>query len=268
MTGYDTSDHRKDPRILIFDIETTPMIGYTWGKWQQNVLSFIENSYTLCFAYRWYGTDEPVRVISQRQFKRDYKRNRKDDYRVTKAMWNLFDEADIVIAHNGTKFDVKKMNARFAVHKLGRPSPFQQVDTLRVARSQFAFASHSLNDLGSFLGLGQKLQHTGFDLWVDCMAGIDEAWQMMEDYNEQDVVLLEELYTYLLHGGWITRHPSLALINGENHSCPACGSHDRQKRGLAQTTAYIFQRYQCNNCNTYYRDFKSIQGSRSQYRQT
>ncbi len=241
-TGYDTSDYTHEPRILIFDIETTPFIGYTWGKWQQNVIKFIEEWHLLCFAYKWYGEDE-VTVVSQRQFERDYARNRKDDRRVAQEMWKLLDEADIVIAHNGDQFDIKKVNARFAVHGMSRPAPFQSIDTKKVAQRSFNFGSNSLNDLGDFLNLGQKLTHTGFDLWVGCMGGDEGSWQMMEDYNKQDVVLLQQVYERFLNDGWILNHPDMALLSGQNEGCPTCASTDRQKRGFKTTTAYWYRWY-------------------------
>ena len=41
------------PRILIFDIETTPMISYTWGRWNQNVSldQTIQESYMLSHTH-------------------------------------------------------------------------------------------------------------------------------------------------------------------------------------------------------------------------
>ena len=41
----------------------------------------------------------------------------------------LIDKADIVIAHNGDKFDLRKLNTRFLFHELGTPSSYQSIDT-------------------------------------------------------------------------------------------------------------------------------------------
>ena len=272
---YDESDYSHQPKILLFDIETTPFVAYSWGpKYQVNLIDFIHDWHVLCFAYKWLGEDD-VKIVSQRQFpsyhkhknnRRKAEETRRDDKSVVKEMWRLFDEADIIIAHNGDKFDIKKMNARFAIHGLGRPTPFHTVDTVKVARRSFSFGSNSLNDLGKFLSLGQKLTHTGFELWVGCMAGLDEDWQLMEDYNKQDVVLLEQVYKRFLMEGWIDNHPSLSLISGQSHGCPNCLSVDRQKRGFHNTKAYRFQRYQCNNCKSYYRGRSAQEGSRSAFR--
>lgn len=261
LSNYDTSDYTHEPRILIFDIECTPFVAYSWGpKFNVNLIDFIEDWHLLSFAYKWLGEDE-VHVVSQRQFKRDYKRNRRDDRRVAQELWKLLDEADIVVAHNGARFDTKKSNARFAVHGLGRPSPYYVVDTLHVAKRSFNFGSNSLNDLAKFLGLGAKLQHTGFDLWLGCMAGKNESWQTMEDYNVQDVALLEKLYLRFRDEGWIVNHPNLGTISGRPSGCPACGSSKLVQRGYRSTSAYRYPRYRCSDCGSWSRGAKSEQGS-------
>lgn len=252
-----------EPRILVYDIETTPIVGYTWGTYQTDVIRVIEPSHQLCFAYRWYGSDEPVKVVSQRQFGRSYKRNLRDDRQLIKALWELFDEADIIVAHNGNNFDQKKAQARMAVHGLPAPSPYIQVDTLQVARRKFKFESNRLNELGIQLGVGEKAETGGFDTWVGCMSGDDDAWDLMEDYNAQDVVLLEAVYEKLLLGGWIDNHPNLATISGSRHACPKCG-HEGQmmRRGLRYTKTMAYQTYQCGHCNSYSSERKSGTGPR------
>jgi hypothetical protein len=48
------------------------------------------------------------------------------------------------------------------------------------------------------LGVGAKVKHSGFQLWIDCMAGNDKAWREMKKYQIQDVELLDNLYNVLL----------------------------------------------------------------------
>ena len=44
------------PRILLIDIETAPLLSYTWGTWDQNIgLNQIEqDTYILSWAAKWY----------------------------------------------------------------------------------------------------------------------------------------------------------------------------------------------------------------------
>jgi len=239
------------PKILIWDIENTPIIGTTWKLYDTNIIDVLQEPYMLCFAYRWYHSDDEVQVVAQTDFKRAYKRSRTDDYFVVKAAWNLFDEADIIVAHNGINFDTKKMNARFAFHGLTKPSPFREVDTLRVARKNFKFTSNKLDDLGTLLGLGQKAPST-YALWKGCMAGEADAWQKMTEYNAQDTVLLEAVYEYFKTHGWIDNHPNVNIISGNADDCPVCGANHvhLQKRGWKYTNTTKRQQYWCRACGS------------------
>ena len=67
----------------------------------------------------------------------------RDDKRVLQSIWKLLDEADIVIGHNGDRFDLRKLNARFIDNDINPPSPFRTIDTLKVARREFAFVSYT-----------------------------------------------------------------------------------------------------------------------------
>ena len=151
----------------------------------------------------------------------------------------------MVIAHNGDQFDIKKLNARFIYYGMTPPSPYKTVDTLKVARRYFAFNGNKLGDLGPHLGLGEKVKHTGFDLWLGCLNGKPEAWELMKTYNRQDVVLLEKVYNKFLP--WIRNHPNMGMWK-ENTVCPKCGSRNITSRGWAITTVSRFRKFACNDC--------------------
>lgn len=210
----------KKARILLYDIETTPNLAYVWGKYQQDVIAYEEEWHILCFAYKWLG-ERTTHVVALPDFPL-YKREPRNDKEVVKKLKELFDEADVVIAHNGDSFDQKKVQARFMVHRLGPPTPYRQIDTKKVARKYANFNSNKLSDLGRNLGLGQKLDTGGFSLWLGCMNGVAAAWNTMKRYNKQDVVLLEQVYLELRP--WINNHPAMNLMEGKYDACPNCGS--------------------------------------------
>ena len=209
-----------EPRVLLFDIENTPNISYTWGKWQQDVNRFQKEWWMLCYGFKWLDEKE-AHVIAQPDFS-SYKRDKTDDRQLVTTLRDLIDEADIVIAHNGDKFDLPKSRARWLVHDLKPPSPVKTIDTLKVARRYFMFNSNSLGDLGQTLGIGSKGSTGGFDTWLDCMAGDPKCWARMIRYCKQDVVLLEDIYLRLRP--WIENHPNVALISDKPNACPKCGS--------------------------------------------
>lgn len=238
------------PKILLFDIETMANLGWIWGKYEQNVIDYEQEWFVLCFAYKWLDTNA-VKTVGLPDFK-TYKSKKPNDLDVVKAMWQLFDEADIVIAHNGDQFDVKKMNARFVYHKLPPPSPYKQIDTKKVAKRHFNFNSNKLDDLGRYLGIGRKLPHTGWDLWKRCYEGDKTAWGLMLRYNKQDVLLLEEVYLRLRP--YMTNHPDYNVFTTskqrkENGAlCPNCGSNEFFNRGIERRLKYNLKKVSCKHC--------------------
>lgn len=167
-----------------------------------------------------------------------------DDYGCMESLWTLMDEADIIIAHNGERFDVPKINARFLEYGMRPPSPYKQIDTLKVAKRNFRLTSNRLDYIAKMLGFGGKLETGGMQLWVDCMKGIKEAWSKMLEYNIHDVTILE--WVYLELRPWIHNHPNLALYeDNEETVCPACGSKHIHFRGYAYTPVGKYRRFVC-----------------------
>jgi hypothetical protein len=237
-------DPKYNKKILLFDIENTPLVTYTWGIWEQDVIEVKEEWYILCFAYKWLGEKE-THIVALPDFQ-GYEKNKKDDSKLIKKLWELFDQAEIIIAHNGDQFDIKKANVRFIKHGLQPPSPYKTIDTLKVARRYFKFDSNKLDYLGQYLDIGRKLPHTGKHLWFGCMDGDKKSWDLMKKYNKQDVILLEKVYERLR--GWNNSSPNMNLTLGGTYLCPKCGSDHVQKRGFNYTKTSVFQSYWCINC--------------------
>lgn len=229
-------------KTLVLDIETSPNLGAFWGMWQQDIpIAMLDvPSDVLCFAAKWHDMKNTI-------FSRA----------ITDA-WTLLDEADAVVHYNGKKFDIKHLNRVFEEEGLGPPSPFKQIDMLSVVRSRFALPSYKLQYVATWLGLPGKAETGGYTLWRGVMADDPKAWKTMEKYNRQDVVLTEQVYDRLLP--WIGGHPSLHLYDLRMDGCPTCGSPNTQKRGFAYTKVSRFQQYQCNDCKSYFRDTKRIEG--------
>ena len=231
-------------KTLLVDLETAPNLGYCWQKWETDIVSFKEDWYILSFAYKWLGEKE-TKVVSLPQFK-TFKKDKSNDKELCKKLWELFDEAEVIIAHNGNSFDIKKSNSRFIFHDFTPPTPYKTIDTKLEAKRYFRFDSNKLDDLGQYLNLGRKINAGGFDTWLGCMNGDQKSWDKMCEYNKQDVILLEKIYLKLR--GWMTSHPNLNLINSETCLCPNCGSKKLYKQGFAITRVSKRQRFQCQDC--------------------
>lgn len=239
---------QKKPRILLYDIENTPTVVTTWGLWEQNAIETIEEWYLLSYAYKWLGEKE-THVVALPDFK-GYEKDKKNDKALCESLHKLFEEADIVIAHNGDTHDQPKSNARFIYHGLTPPSPYKSIDTKKVAKKYFKFNSNSLNNLGTYFNIGNKVENGGIKLWRACMEGDMKAWKLMKKYNKQDVVLLEKVYEKLKP--WMTDHPNIGLMKGDKDACPNCGGFDVQKRGFNYSRSGKTQRLQCQSCYSWH----------------
>jgi DNA polymerase elongation subunit (family B) len=235
-------------KVLLLDIETAPHLGWVWGKYDQNVIKFKQHGFILSVAYQWLG-EKDIHVKALPDY-RGYDKNPTNDLPLIKEIKKLLDEADVVVAHNGDNFDLKKINARIVYYRLGSPSPYLTYDTLKISKKHFRFESNSLNDVCDHLGLGHKLPHLGFKMWEDCMDRDPIAWDNMKKYNVHDVFLLGELYPLLREWG---RHPNLAMIDNKVGACPSCASDRIQKRGLMHLKTRSYQRLNCQECGTWFR---------------
>ena len=181
-----------------------------------------------------------------------YNKEPENDFEVVYKLWQLLNEADIVIGHNSDAFDIKKANARFAYHNIGPTNHYQTVDTLKIARRYFKFNSNRLGHLGEHLGLGGKETTGGFQTWAGCMKGDPKAWATMKKYAKQDVDLLVDVYERLRP--WATNHPNRNVIDATSHACPTCGSNKLQKRGNRRTRTMVYRQLQCLRCRSYCRE--------------
>jgi hypothetical protein len=244
----------KKPRILSLDIETSPVLGYVWSLWKQNVgLNQIHSEWCiLSYCAKWLDDPRIIYDDNSRQ------RNKEDDRRIVKQLWKLLDKADIVVAQNGVKFDAKKINARFILLGMPPPSPFKVVDTMLEARRHFGFTSNKLEWLTDKLCTTHKkkkhAKYPGFELWRECLNGNLEAWAEMKEYNVEDVLSLEELY--LIMRPWMQGHPNVGNYDtkpGHGPKCPHCGSHNVRRKGLRYTQVGQYPRYHCQACGAWSR---------------
>ena len=160
----------------------------------------------------------------------------------------MLNEANIVITHNGIKFDIPKINTRFIINGLTPPLPYQQIDTLQAAKKQFAFSSNKQDFISKSLGTPRKIDTGGFELWERCYKGDIEALAKMEEYNIGDIISLEE--NYLKLRPYIKPHPNMGLFILDKHErCPSCGSDDLRESGKDyMTSVSIYELLKCNHC--------------------
>lgn len=248
---------RYTPKILLFDIETAPVKAYIWKLWKENIHldQIINDWFCLAWSAKWlYSTETLGEVLTPEEVFHE------DDSRIMKSLWELINEADIVVSHNGNKFDIPRINARFIINNLEPTKPFFSIDTCQIARKQFGFSSNKLDALATYFNIDHKL-HTDFNLWKECLKGSEEALQYMLHYNKKDVLILEEVYLKLRP--WIKNHPNLGNLQGQHAICSACGSDNLTliKDKYYFTSVGKYHIYRCKDCGAISRGRKSITSS-------
>src|SRR5688572_5094441 len=136
----------KEPKIIIWDVETSWVKTYTWNLWPNNGIphdNIIEDWSILCGAWKELGKDK-VHAVSVKSVG--------DDREVVKKLRDVISDASILIHHNGDKFDIKKLNARLIYHGLEPIAKVTTIDTLKEVKKVAAFTSNRLDYLSKFLG--------------------------------------------------------------------------------------------------------------------
>jgi hypothetical protein len=223
-------------RCLIWDIETYPLVVTTWGLRPDSISyeNIVEEWGLISASWKWLG-EKGVHCVAVDPAKP------KDDRLVVQTIYEVLEQADVVVAHYGDRFDIRKLKARAIYHGFGPLPNFRTVDTYKIASRVFGFTSNRLDYLGKFLGLGKKLK-TSYGLWTSIMQGDAKALARMVRYNKQDVVLLEKVYLKLRP--YMTSHPNAGL-DSLAACCPICGSGHFTKKGFKYNRTVTRQQYQC-----------------------
>ena len=234
------------PRVLFFDLETAPLKGYFWSLWKQNIdpIKQLQNDwFLLCYSAKWLGHTEILNGSLDSE-----EAIAQDDKRIVQNLWNLLDQADIVIAHNLLKFDRKRANTRFLLNGLTPPSPYRLIDTLMQVKKEFAFPSNRMDYINKALGLTRKRDTGGMELWNRCYEGDAEALKDMQAYCDVDILALED--TYFALAPWFRGNVNFGIYSNEEvEICSHCGSKNVELTDNNYTTnVSVFPTYKCLDC--------------------
>lgn len=251
----------QEPIITFWDIETSHIISAHYGIYDVNIHTdnILLDWRIVCGAWKFKGEKkQSVSLLDDmKRFNKncfDIRKLNIDDYHVVKTLHDILNQTDILVHHNGDKFDLKKFNARALQHKLPPINKLKTVDTLKVARQKFGITSNSLDYLAKYLGLTPKI-HNERGLAFDVTMCNPEAIKKYVKYNEGDVTTLEEVYYALLP--YMTNHPNLNLYTNSK-CCPNCGSHAIIENGEEYSRVRSVRSYRCNSCGAVFNDGKTV----------
>jgi uncharacterized protein YprB with RNaseH-like and TPR domain len=248
----------RKPRILVIDIETSPIMSYHWRLFDENIGidQILEDSTIISFGAKWIGDPKMIYMDTGGRGAGKVR----DDKPLMGPLWNLLNDADIVVAQNGQAFDVKRINARLIYHRMPPYSPVRQVDTLLTSKRLFKFTSNKLEWVAPHLTDVQKSKHPkfpGIELWKECLKDNPEAWKEMKKYNLLDVIACEKVYLQQLP--WNDRHPNVSTYDWRAElACPRCNSHALEAEGYRVLQAGVYAQYRCQDCGSWSRGKKML----------
>lgn len=235
----------KKPKILLFDLENAPSIVAAFNRFNVNIgpdSVITEGGFLLSACWKFLGETKIHKIVLTPK-----EAKQADDSRIVAQLYEAFEDADIVVAHNGKRFDVPLFKTRLIANNMPPPKSVKVIDTLLIAK-KLKFNSNKLDSLGNYLEVGRKIPTEGMVLWLDCMNGDKKSLTKMLEYNEQDVILLEQVYLKLR--AFDALPPQLGLYYEDTAArCPACGSDSLTESGNSVYTAVSeFKELVCDDC--------------------
>lgn len=253
-----TSTEKTGPKILLFDLENAPSLVATFGRFNVNIgpdSVITEGGFLLSGCWKFLGEAKMTKLVLTPEEAKN-----QDDSRIVAALYEAFETADVVVAHNGKRFDVPLFKTRLIANNMPPPKTVKVIDTLMIAK-RLKFNSNKLDSLGNYLNVGRKVPTEGMSLWLNCMNGDKKSLDKMLAYNEQDVHLLEEVYLKLRAFDMLPPHLGL-YYSDDTARCPACGSLHLTPTGKSvYTSVSEFEELVCDDCGHRSRTRKAINSS-------
>ena len=234
----------KFPKILFIDIETSPNMVFVWQcgrKINIGPQQIVKERQIICISYSW-EHEKKVRTVK-------WDLNKQTDKGLLKRFAPIMDKADIIIGHNGDKFDIKWIKGRLLYHGLQPSSLITSIDTLKLARKEFNLNSFSLDYLSKFLGVGKK-QVMKFSDWVDIVLHKNKkALKKMITYCEHDVEILKRVFKKMKPYVTLPVNLTMSPYN-KDIACGACGSKNYIGNGVRLTKRRVYRRLRCSDCGS------------------
>jgi len=166
-----------------------------------------------------------------------------------KKFIKVLHQADMIVAHNGDKFDLKWIRTRALIHGIDvMPAP-KTIDTLKWAKRYFNFNSNKLDYIAKFLNVGAKMETGGMDLWKDIVFKKDQAaLDKMVAYCKMDVKVLEAVFNKL--NSYTTPNHNYAVQHGgDKFECPECsGTNQKYNKKVVTASGTVHHWLKCRDC--------------------
>jgi len=237
------------PRILFFDVETAPVLAWIWRSgYKINVshdqIKKGQKFDIICICYKW-SDESKIHSL-------DWGVNKQDSTKMIEEFSKVIEQADIVVAHNADRFDIKQINTQRLIKSMSPLDWPSSNDTLKQFRKYFALPSYKLDYIASLL-LKTGKDRMVFQDWIDIVEGKSpKAMEKMIKYCIKDVKMLSDIYKRAAK--WFKPKLHVGVMNGlrARSSCPDCGSQESSSKGRRFTATRVYQRRLCLKCGRQY----------------
>lgn len=163
---------------LIFDLETTDLAA--------------DRAVILCCSYE--SSKEPGKIRTIRQDETNPRWDegkRGDDKELVKQVCQLVREHDIVVAHNGSRFDLPMLRTRALRWRLKPLKAVKNIDPCSIAYRHFRLASNRLDRIADYVGVEAEKTPVKMSMWADAMLNGDKrAMNYIVEHCERDIQVL------------------------------------------------------------------------------
>lgn len=154
----------------------------------------------LCASYE--SSDAPGKVKTIRQddpeINADWETNRANDKELVKRVMALVKAHDIIVAHNGARFDLPFLRTR-ALHWGLRPlREVKLVDPLQIAWRKFKLRSNRLGAVADHLGVADKKTPLDMSVWASAtLTGSRKSMNLIVEHCEADIRVLSAVLEHV-----------------------------------------------------------------------
>jgi uncharacterized protein YprB with RNaseH-like and TPR domain len=170
---------------LILDLETTDLDA--------------DRAAILCASYE--SSKEPGKVHTIRQDRtnpRWKKGIRGDDKELVKQTAALVRDHDVIVAHNGNRFDIPMLRTRALRWGLRPLKDVKLVDPCQIAFRKFKLRSNSLGRIADYVGIKDKKTPLDMSVWADVMLNGDAAgMNLIVKHCEADIRVLRGVLDFV-----------------------------------------------------------------------
>jgi len=231
----------KKPKILFYDIETTPLKAWVWrlGKQVVNHHQLVDtyNSYKIiCISYCW-NNNSRAKCLAWG--------NNQNSSKIIKEFDEIIKQADITIGKNSDNFDIKHINFQRMINgHPGMPEWIMYTDDVeKQMRRHFILPSYSLDYISKLIGRSGKHPISLSD-WIKIVENNDKkSLKKMIKYNLKDVEDTRAVWNKILPH--ITPRFNMATFY-DDLRCKSCGSKKIHRNGTRVRGKTRYQSFYCN----------------------